>query len=192
MQPLLKAIGDVLMALTAAMAFWLSFRFNQLFDKFFLYASGMSLLFLPAGVKLLFVLIGRTPALIGLLVSGVYLSYGIWPDKPMWAVINFAVISLFTYPVSAYALMKILGIHRDLINLCYWHIVALSLAASVTNGIFHNILYVLEDVTAPEDVWSKAFAMAFGDFMGCFVVLVLFQLTVANFKNIRKLLVCYF
>jgi hypothetical protein len=50
MQPLLETFDDVLMAFTAAVAFWLSFRFNQLFDNYFLYASGMSLLFLPAGV----------------------------------------------------------------------------------------------------------------------------------------------
>ena len=183
MQSLLPdTFEDILMAFTAAVAFWLSFRLNQLFDYFFLYASGMSLLFLPAGVKLLFVLIGRAPALIGLLISGVYLGYGIWPDKPIWPVINFAVISLLTYSISAYAVMCMLGIHRDLINLRYWHIVVLSLAASVINGIVHNILYVLEEVTAPEDVWNKAFAMAFGDFMGCFVVLLLFQMAVGNFK----------
>ena len=173
---------DVLMALSAATAFWLSFRIYQLFDDFFLYAAGMSLLFLPAGVKLLFVLIGRAPALIGLLIVSVYLGYGIWPDKTIWPVICFAFISLMTYPVSAYFAMRKLHIHRDLINLRYWHIVVLSLAASVTNGIVHNILYVLENVTAPEDVWAKAFAMAFGDFMGCFVVLVLFQLAVGKFK----------
>jgi len=176
MRLLVDARHDAWMAFCAAISFWLSFRINQLFDDFFLYAAGMSLLFLPAGVKLLFVLIGRAPALIGLLISGVYLGFGIWP------VLNFALIGLMTYTMSTYVVMHKLGIHRDLINLRYWHIVALSFTASATNGIVHNIIYVFEDITATDDVWAKALAMAFGDFMGCFVVLVIFQLVVRNYK----------
>jgi len=161
MRPLLlDTFEDILMAFTAAVAFWLSFRLNQLFDDFFLYSSGMSLLFLPAGVKLL----------------------DIWPDKPVWIAIIFTIVGLSSYGVSAYAVMRMLGIHRDLINLRYWHIIVLSLAASVTNGIVHNFVYVYEDVTGPGDVWTNAHAMAIGDFMGCFVVLALFQLAVGNFK----------
>lgn len=183
MRPLLlDTFEDILMAFTAAVAFWLSFRLNQLFDDFFLYSSGMSLLFLPAGVKLLLMLIGRAPALIGLLIAGAHLSMDIWPDKPVWIAIIFTIVGLSSYGVSAYAVMRMLGIHRDLINLRYWHIIVLSLAASVTNGIVHNFVYVYEDVTGPGDVWTNAHAMAIGDFMGCFVVLALFQLAVGNFK----------
>jgi hypothetical protein len=180
MQLRLPKIENLLMALAAAVAFGLSFRVNQLFDDFFLYASGMSLLFLPAGVKLLFVLIGRIPAICGIMAVSVYLGYGIWPDKGIGAVIYFAFISLMTYPISAYLVMRWLGIHRDLINLRYWHIVVLSLAASVTNGVVHNVLYVYEKVTMPEVFWAQASAMTFGDFMGCFAVVGVFQLAVSH------------
>lgn len=183
MQQRFTTIDSLLMALGAAVAFGLSFRVNQLFDDFFVYAPGMSLLFLPAGVKLLFVLIGRFPAICGIMTVSVYLGYGIWPEKSIWSVIYFAFISLMTYPVSAYWGMRWMGIHRDLQNLHYWHIVVLSLAASVTNGVVHNILYVAEDVTAPEEFWVKAAAMTFGDFMGCFVVVALFQLAVSNLRT---------
>lgn len=83
------------------------------------------------------------------------------------------------YPVSAYLVMRWLDIHRDLINLRYWHIVVLSFAASVTNGVVHNVLYLYEEVTVPEDFWVEATAMTLGDFMGCFVVIGLFQLAVS-------------
>jgi glucose-6-phosphate-specific signal transduction histidine kinase len=172
-----------LMALGAAVVFGLSFRVNQLFDDFFVYSPGMSLLFLPAGVKLLFVLVGRWPAIIGLLVSGIYLGMGIWPEKELLPITLFAIVSLMTYPMSAYWVMRWLGIHRDLINLRYWHIVVLSLAASVTNGVIHNILYMAENVTSADDFWVKAAAMTFGDFMGCFVVVALFQMAVSHLRT---------
>lgn len=170
------------MALIAAVSFGLSFRVNQLFDAWFVYAPGMSLLFLPAGVKLLFVLVGRIPAICGIMAVSVYLGYGIWPDKSIWPVICFAFVSLMTYPVSVYLVMRWLGIHRELENLRYWHIVVLSLAASVTNGFVHNILYMSEDVTSSDDFWVKTAAMTFGDFMGCFVIVALFQLVVSRVR----------
>jgi len=182
MQLRLPTLDNLLMALGAGAAFALSFRANQLLDDWFVYVQGMSLLFLPAGVKLLFVLIGRVPAICGIMLVSVYLGYGIWPDKSLWAVVDFAFISLMTYPMSAYLVMRWLEIHRDLVNLQYWHIVVLSVAASVTNGIVHNVLYMAEGVTAPEDFWVRAAAMTLGDFMGCFVVVALFQLAVSKMR----------
>jgi apolipoprotein N-acyltransferase len=122
-------------------------------------------------------LVGRLPAIVGLLLVGIYLGAGIWPDKPMSAIVYFAVVSLMTYPIAAFGLMRLLHIRHDLHNLRYHHIVCLSLAASVLNGVVHNWLYVAQGVTASEEVWLKSSAMALGDFMGCFVVVALFHTT---------------
>ena len=64
-------------AVTSGILFSLSFRLNQYFDEQFVYSAGISLLFLPAGVKLLAVLVGGLPAIVGLLVVGIYLGAGI-------------------------------------------------------------------------------------------------------------------
>lgn len=174
---------NLAMMIVAGLSFALSFRINQLLDDYFVYAPGISLLFLPAGVKLLFVLIGRLPAIIGIMVVSVYLGHGIWPDKAILPVIYFAFVSLMTYPASAYTIMWALKIRKDLTNLQYWQIVILSLAASVTNGVVHNLLYMSQDVTAPNELWAKAAAMTLGDFMGCFVVVALFQLAVSRVRT---------
>jgi len=173
-------------AVASGLLFSLSFRLNQYFDAQFVYASGISLLFLPAGVKLLAVLVGRLPAIMGLLVVSVYLGAGIWPDKPMSAIVYFAVVSLMTYPIAAFGLMRLLHIHQDLSNLRYHHIVWLSLAASVLNGVVHNWLYWTQGVTASEELWQKSAAMALGDFMGCFVVVALFHTLMGVLRNMRN------
>ena len=169
--------AHIAMAVASGLLFSLSFRLNQFFDDQFVYSAGISLLFLPAGVKLLAVLVGRLPAIVGLLVVSVYLGAGIWPDKPMSAIVYFAVVSLMTYPMAAFGLMRLFHIRHDLRNLRYHHIVWMSLSASVLNGVVHNWLYVTQGVTATEEVWLKSAAMALGDFMGCFVVVALFHAT---------------
>jgi hypothetical protein len=143
-------------------------------------------LFLPAGVKLLAVLVGRLPAILGLLVVSIYLGAGIWPDKSMVSVVYFAVVSLMTYPIAAFGLMRLLHIRLDLSNLRYHHIVLLSLAASVLNGVVHNWLYWSQGVTASEELWQKSAAMAMGDFMGCFVVVALFHAATTVLRRTRS------
>jgi hypothetical protein len=173
-------------AVTSGILFSLSFRLNQYFDEQFVYSAGISLLFLPAGVKLLAVLVGRLPAILGLLVVGIYLGVGIWPDKSMASIVYFAIVSLMTYPVAAFGLMRVLHIRHDLSNLRYHHIVLLSLAASVLNGVVHNWLYWSQGVTASEELWQKSAAMAMGDFMGCFVVVALFHAATGVLRRARS------
>jgi hypothetical protein len=173
-------------AAASGILFSLSFRLNQYFDEQFVYSAGISLLFLPAGVKLLAVLVGRLPAIVGLLVVSIYLGAGIWPDKSMTSVVYFAIVSLMTYPVAAFSLMRLLHIRHDLSNLRYHHIVLLSLAASVLNGIVHNLLYITQGVTSSEDLWQKSAAMALGDFMGCFVVVALFHAATGVLRGERN------
>ncbi len=172
-------------AVISGLLFSLSFRLNQYFDDLFVYSAGISLLFLPAGVKLLAVLVGGLPAIAGIMVVSVYLGAGIWPDKTMVTVVYFAVVSLMTYPVAALAVMRLFCIHRDLSNLRYHHIVALSLAASVLNGVVHNWLYVAQGVTASDDLWRKSAAMAMGDFLGCFAVVALFHAIMGVLRSAR-------
>jgi hypothetical protein len=173
-------------AVTSGILFSLSFRLNQYFDEQFVYSAGISLLFLPAGVKLLAVLVGRLPAIVGLLVVGIYLGAGIWPDKSMASVVYFAVVSLMTYPIAAFGLMRLLHIRYDLSNLRYHHIVLLSLAASVLNGVVHNWLYWSQGVTTSDELWEKSAAMAMGDFMGCFVVVALFHAATGVLRRARR------
>ena len=165
----------VAMAIAAGLAFQLSFGLTGMLDGYFAYAQGISLLFLPAGVKLLFVLVGRIPALIGLTVMAAYAAVGDWVDHPMWMPISFAVVAQANYYLAIYWVMRGLKIDQGLGNLRYWHVVVLSLAASVTNGVIHNVLYWTEGVSLPEDFMARSAAMSLGDFMGCFVIVGVFH-----------------
>lgn len=164
----------------------LAFRLNQYFDALFIYSPGISLLFLPAGVKLLAVLVGRAPAIVGMWLVGIYLGMGIWPDKSMLAIVYFAFISVMTYAIATFSVVRLLHIQRDLSNLRYHHIVALSLAASVFNGVVHNLLYLSQGITDSEELWIKSAAMALGDFIGCFLVVALFHATMGVLRNTRN------
>jgi glucose-6-phosphate-specific signal transduction histidine kinase len=167
--------SDLFVALIAGLVFVGSFNVNQYFDGYFVYAPGISLLFIPAGVKLLAFLVGRIPAVIGLVLASIYTGFRLWTDVQTPAIYYFALVSVLSYPITASIVMHILGIERNLDNLRYWHIAALSMAGSVFNGVAHNIVYVWQGITATEEMWTKSSAMAFGDFFGCLVVVGIFH-----------------
>lgn len=166
---------DLAMVGVAFLMFVGSFQLNQSLDSYMLYAPGVSLIFIPAGVKLLAILVGRVPAIVGLFIASIYSSTGLWTELQTASLYFFAIASVFSYAIAAYCVMNWLGIHRDLYNLRYWHIVVLSLVASLLNGIVHNVAYLMEGVTTIEAQWGNSAAMALGDFLGCFVVVSLFH-----------------
>jgi hypothetical protein len=176
-------IEHLLMALGAGLAFQMAFLLTGQLDVYFAYAQGISLLFLPAGVKLLFILVGRIPALVGLTVLAAYAAVGDWAAYPVWMPISFAIVAQLNYYWVVAWMVRLLAIGQHLEKMRYWHIVLMSLAVSVVNGIIHNVVYLIEEVSLPEDFLRRSAAMAFGDFMGCFVVVALFQLIATAIRN---------
>lgn len=158
--------------------FVISFDINEVFDSFALYAPGINLIFLPAGFKLLCVLLGGEAAVVGLLVSSVYVSMRVWDHTAVMQMVYFAFAGVGSYYVAVSLVKKLMGINDTLSNLRYLHIIILSAAVSVTNGAVHNMVYVWQDKVKWDDFFAHATAMVVGDFLGCFVVIVLFNMCI--------------
>jgi len=150
-----------------------------------LFAAGVSLIYIPAGVKLLSLLIGGGAAFVGLLASSLYLNLVLWTSLPLQSAIYFAAIGVGSYALAVHLCRRLLKIEEDLSNLSYWHIVVLSVTASLFNGFGQNFVYYTQGVTADHEIFSKSTAMAFGDFFGCFLIVMLFNLGIRFSKNYR-------
>ena len=158
--------------------FVISFDINELFDHFALYMTGISLVFMPAGFKLLCLLIGGEAAAVGLLLSSVYVSMRIWDHTAAMKMVYFAIAGVGSYYVTVRVVKKAMRIDDLLSNLRYLHILILSAAASILNGVVHNVVYVWQDKVKLEDFFASAAAMVLGDFLGCFIVIMLFNLCI--------------
>jgi hypothetical protein len=158
--------------------FVVSFDINELFDSFALYMTGISLIFIPAGFKLLCLLVGGEAAAVGLLLSSVYVSMRIWDHTAAIQMIYFAFASVGSYYIAVRVVKKIMHIDSMLSNLRYLHILILSATASILNGVVHNIVYVWQDKVKLDDFFAHAAAMVLGDFLGCFIVVMFFNLCI--------------
>jgi hypothetical protein len=155
--------------------FVISFSVNEAFDSMALYMTGISLVFIPAGFKLLCLLVGGEAAAVGLLLSSVYVSTRIWDKTGVMQMVYFAFAGVGSYYVAVRLVKKLMRIDDTLSNLRYLHIIILSAAASILNGTVHNVVYVWQDKVKSADYWANAAAMVVGDFLGCFVVVMFFN-----------------
>ncbi len=155
--------------------FVVSFNLNEFFDSFARYAIGINLVFIPAGFKLLCLIVGGEAAAVGLLLSSVYVSMRVWDHTPVMQMVYFAIAAVGSYYVAVLLVKKFLRIDDTLSNLRYLHIIILSAAASILNGTVHNVVYVWQDKVKIDDFFASAAAMVVGDFLGCFIVIMFFN-----------------
>lgn len=151
--------------------FSLSFKLNGLLDGFALYAPGVNLVFVPAGIKLVCLLVGGEAAAVGLLLSSVHASLGVWQDSGLLEMVGFAIASIGSYYLTLKLVNRLMGIDHMLSNLRYWHIVILCVLVSLANGAIQNIVYLARQKVLPEDLLASTAAMVLGDFLGCFIVI---------------------
>ncbi len=155
-----------------------AYQLNELFDSIALYATGISLVYIPAGFKLLCLLIGGEAAAVGLLLSSLYLSTRIWDPTLVTQIVYFAVTGVSAYYIAVVLVKKFLHINNRLNNLRYLHIIVLSAAASVLNGVMLNIVFVWQNQEKPSEFLSHTAAMVLGDFLGCFIVIMFFNVCI--------------
>ncbi len=145
---------------------WLHF-FND-------YAAGISLVYLPAGIKLVAALVSGFWGVFGTVVALAYVTPEFWPNQPFWFYVSYPALSGFS-TLAVVALMKrVLGIDEDIRNLRFIHIPIIDLCATLVHGMLVNGFFALNQVQMDKDFLTRALAMSVGDFLGSLILLLSF------------------
>lgn len=164
--------GIVLAACFACLfigAFYTQFHFFTAFD----FLPSASILFLPAGVKLLAMVVGRWWGILGLFVANDIIEY-VFNELPLG--FEPYVVRPLVYLLVPYLVLQLLmrqnSIAKDLANLTVYHIVLLAITTSfVGSFVFQWYLYNVSG--GHIDLSSAVWSMTVGDVSGIFVSLVL-------------------
>lgn len=136
-------------------------------------APGINLIFLPAGFRLLLVI-----------VFGIWGALGIFLADPLMYLVAFgrgspehvllnAAISGFAPYLTVRAFIHFAGIERSLAQLKPWHLPLLALAVSVVTPLLFNLHFIAMGHEPVADFAQNFTAMMTGDFLGCLLVSVL-------------------
>ena len=174
-----------LLALVAGLTFFLGYRVNEQMDSWALYAQGINLIFLPAGIKHLSILLCGKWGALGCLVSLFIVATEFWNGVPTEQIALYSVISTAATWAGIVLSMRILGIHKNLQNLQFMHLPIMDLITTAIHGFTTNAFFILVGMKS-EHFISNALAMMFGDFTGSFIILMLLWMGVVLFKRYKS------
>jgi hypothetical protein len=160
-------------AALCAFAYWLSFEVMARLPSSLEYAPGVALFFLPAGVKLVALLVARSWGVLGIGAAGVWTAAEVWQGREwllllgnvaVWVGIPYLVIRL---------MLRWMDIQADLSNLSYLRVMGICLAATAASSAASNAYAVWSHTQPLADWWGRALGMALGDFLGAGVLFAL-------------------
>ncbi len=150
-----------------------AFRINQTLDEYVLYAQGVALVFLPAGIKHISILIGRLWGAIGCFLALAYVTPEFWTEISLLEIFTYSGISTAATLALILAGVRILGINNDLSNLRFMHLPLLDLITTTGHSFITNAYFIADGMKVNEEFINNALGMAFGDFTGSFIMMML-------------------
>jgi hypothetical protein len=164
---------DIGLVLLGFALYWLMYQFHELLIPYVSYAQGVELLFLPAGIKLVMIMVAGWRGALGCGLALCWISASIWPElDAAWLMAYAALSAGLTWAVVS-ALLRRKALGPCLEGLSFWDIVQIDAANTLLHGIVINGFLWSLGLRGGEQVWPSALAMALGDFLGSGVVMLL-------------------
>ncbi len=176
---------NALLALAAGLAYFLAYRLNELFDPWALYSQGINLIFLPAGVKHIAILVARGWGALGCFVALTLLAFEFWAGASLWQTVFYSAISTGATWLGIGLGMHIMGIRRDLENLKFLHLPIMDLITTAIHGFVVNAFFIAVGMKN-DQLAENAAAMMFGDYVGSFIMLTCLWLVLALLGSVRR------
>ena len=150
-----------------ALVFLATILLNELLFTHFEFAPGINMIYLPAGVRLLSVLLFAEAGAIGLLLAswGICFFY-MFPDDPLRSFIGGILSALAPY--LAYRALLASGVGASLRGMSGQRLFCFALLFSVMSPALHHVWFAL---TGGQDLWHGFVAMFTGDLAGTLIVL---------------------
>jgi|GEM_PF-739645 len=162
-----------LLALISFGAYWASFRLNGLISPWTEYAPGVSLVFLPAGVKLVALLVAGGWGLLGLASAALLMATDVWTQSGIGELAGNIAVWLGVPYLVVELMLRVLDVDRDLGNLRFWPLL-LIVATATAAGSFASSAYAVAFHGRQEtDYLGAALAMLLGDVVGAGLVVIL-------------------
>ena len=150
------------------------------------YAEGIDLVYLPAGIRLLCLMVGGAWAALGIALANPLAFHQEFQLGTAAQAITDAVISGFAPYMGLLIGLRIVGIGRNLAGLKASHLPILALSASVVSPLLLNILFVLGGAKPMRDFPVNFLAMVFGDFVGSLVVVVVAYFVIEGLRLLGR------
>ncbi len=177
--PLLKAMFVV----TSGVLWCMVWLVNEKLTRELSVAPGIDLIFLPAGFRLLIILIFGFWGALGIVLADPFMFLQAFGTGSGLEILTNALISGFVPYLTVKAFCHVAGIRSSLLQLRHIHLPLLSLAVSTVTPLVFNLQYLARGRQPSGAFLHNLAAMSMGDFLGCFLVIGLVRLGLAAVRR---------
>lgn len=172
----------LMLSVICAMAYLFSFYLNTHVVQAQTVFSGVALFYLPAGVKLIALMVARYWGALGLWAANFLHTATYWEGIGVGEAFWMSIVWVGTTFAVVMAWARMIGLRTDLKNLTFQTFLWLNLLAALVHGMVFNFYMVLIGFRNSYEWLSAAKAMALGDFLGSGALMLML---VGLFKAIR-------
>ena len=148
--------------------------------------TGIELVYLPAGFRLLIILLFGLWGALGIFITNPIFFLSIFGSASVTEIVINAGIAAFVPYLVVRTCSKSFGISSSLLGLRPIHLPVLALAVSLATPLAFNLHFLLAGREPPELILTNFSAMAFGDFVGCLLVIGFARLLIAAYRMVTK------
>ncbi len=171
---------QALLVLICAVAYFYAFQLNQYWFAWIEFSHGANWVYIPSGLRLLFVLIMARLGGIGVALSSIAVNYSYGDtDAHVFNIVTGVISGMSPY-IARYLARRWLNLDPLLVNLTGRDFFKISVLFAVVNALLHQLWYFWMDKT--QDFLASALAMGVGDWFGTVLVLATASLCIQLFK----------
>jgi hypothetical protein len=171
---------QALLVLICAVAYFYAFQLNQYWFAWIEFSHGVNWIYIPSGLRLLFVLIMPRLGAIGVALSSIAVNYSYGDtDAHVFNIVTGVMSGISPY-IARYLAIRWLNLDPLLVNLTGRDFFKISVLFAVVNALLHQLWYLWMDKT--QDFLASTLAMGVGDWFGTVLVLAAASLGIQLFK----------
>ncbi len=171
---------QALLVLSCALAYFFAFKLNLYWFSWIEFSHGVNWVYIPSGLRLLFVLLMARLGGIGVALSSIVLNYSYGDvDAHLFNIVT-GLISGGSPCVARYLAQRWFNLDPLLMNLTGRDFFKLSVLFAAVNAIFHQLWYFWLDKT--QNFLASTLAMVVGDWLGTALVLATVSLSIQLYK----------
>jgi hypothetical protein len=174
MQVVLGSVQTMVLAAISAVLYVCFFQFNTWIFAGFEHSQGVSWVFLPAGFRVILVLLLGLPGALGMVLGSWYIDREMFDgSSQMLAILN-GVVSGFTPLVILKYLTKRQWVSEKLQDLTTRQLLNMTLILSAASALTHQLMWLAMDKPYVNP-WVDFWPMFFGNLTGALLMLYIFK-----------------
>ena len=162
------------------LAFWQASQSTLSFTQL---ANGITLVYVPAGIRLVILLISGIWGAVGIALAFPFALLQVYPDASWQEMLAYSAIAGFVPWATVLAVCRAANVSRDLASLRSIHLPLLAAAISVAGALAYAGALTLFGRLQAELLLQNVTAMSAGDFLGCFAVVLLLRVVITGGKQ---------